>query len=81
MKIEVLFFASIRDLAGRDQETVEVAEGASVEDLVQTLTLRYPALTPALGSLRFAVNEDFVDTSQTLSAGDQLAFLPPVSGG
>lgn len=81
MKIEVLFFASARDVAGRSSTTVDADEGAVVGQLVELLLARHPGLRPALGSVRFAVNEEFVDSGHELRPGDTLALLPPVSGG
>jgi molybdopterin converting factor subunit 1 len=81
MNIEVLFFASARDLAGVAQLTVELPDGADVNALLQQLTQDRPALQPVVTSARFARNEDFVDLSARLQDGDQVAWLPPVSGG
>ncbi len=81
MNIEVLFFASARDLAGVSQLTVELPDGADVGALLAQLTRDRPALEPVVSSARFARNEDFVDLAARLQDGDQVAWLPPVSGG
>ena len=81
MKIETLFFASARDAVGEASRTLEVEPGARVRDVFERLVDAHPGLAPARSSLRFAVNEDFVDDEHLLVDGDCLAFLPPVSGG
>lgn len=81
MKIEVLFFASARDLAGVSQRMVELPDGTDVRALLQKLTQDHPALERVVASARFARNEDFVDLAARLQDGDQVAWLPPMSGG
>ena len=81
MNIEVLFFASARDLAGVSQVRAELPDGADLKTLLRQLTQEYPALEPVVKSARFARNEEFVDLSSPLEDGDQVAWLPPVSGG
>lgn len=81
MTIRTLFFASYRDLAGTDECTVELPAGATARDLVEHLRAagsgwaRLP-VTPAL-----AVNLEYVPLSTTLRDGDEVALIPPVSGG
>lgn len=81
MRIRVLYFASFRDAAGRDEEVREVAAGSRVADLWQSLArdvplfARFPAMPPA------AVNRQYADAGAALSEGDEVAFLPPVAGG
>ncbi len=81
MKIEALFFASARDAVGGARRMLEVDPGARVGDVVEMLVRDHPDLAAARRSLRFAVNEDFVESEHVLSDGDCLALLPPVSGG
>lgn len=81
MNIDVLFFASARDLAGASQVQVELPDGADLHVLVRQLTQDRPALQPVVESARFARNEEFVDLATPLRDGDQVAWLPPVSGG
>ncbi len=81
MKIEALFFASARDAVGASSRTLDVDVGTRVCDVFEMLVAAHPTLGPARDSLRFAVNEDFVDASHELADGDSLALLPPVSGG
>jgi len=81
MRIQVLFFASLRDLVGSDRVQLELPESTRVEQAAAVLVERYPRLRPALAALRFAVNEEFVEPATILAAGDTLALIPPVSGG
>ena len=81
MQIEVLLFGPARDAVGAARTLLEVPDGAVVDRAVELLLVRHPALAPARPSLRYAVNEDFVEAGAPLRAGDRLALLPPVSGG
>lgn len=82
MTIAVLYFAALRELLGKTEETLSLAPGPwTVEDLARYLVEHYPALGPHLGSVRFAINEVFVNASALVSDGDRVALLPPVSGG
>jgi molybdopterin converting factor subunit 1 len=81
MRIEVLFFASARDLAGTDQKSVELPDGADVASLLRRVLDEHPALEGAMRSARFARNEDFVERDAVLADGDRVAWLPPMSGG
>ena len=82
MRIEVLYFASAREAAGRGAETLDVPDASTVGDLKPILAARHPALSRGWGGLRFAVGERFAATEgQGLEDGDRVALIPPVSGG
>ena len=81
MRVTVRLFARLREAAGRDVEDCEVPAGARVADVWAALTTRHPALLPFGGSLSAAVNADFARMSAPVQDGDEVAFLPPVSGG
>jgi MoaE-MoaD fusion protein len=81
MKVKVLFFGFARDLTGFRQEEVELRDGEILSGLRRHYESRFPRLHEAAGSLQFAVNQEMADSSQTLREGDEVAFLPPVSGG
>jgi len=78
MTIRVLFFAHLRERCGREAR-VEVAEGTSIADLWTQLRAQHPVLQDA--SVRFALNCVYVDTAEVLHDNDELALIPPVSGG
>ena len=77
--MNVRCFASVRELLGEDQLEVELADGATVETLKGLLTERAPDL--ARLQLAFAVNRDYAAPDRVLSDGDEVAFIPPISGG
>lgn len=77
----MLCFAVLRDIVGAPRLVLELGEGATVADAVAALAERHPALGSAAGSLRFAVDEEFVDAGHALRSGNTLALIPPVSGG
>ena len=79
MKVQVLFFASAREWAGRSKIELGLPEGALVQDALHSAELA--CLAPRLSSIRLAVNERFAAMDSPLREGDELAVLPPVSGG
>ena len=78
MNITVKYFASLRELLGRSEETVEINEGASVSDVWQQVSMDIEE-TPA--NLLSAVNMAYVKADAKVSEGDEVAFFPPVTGG
>lgn len=82
MQVQVLFFAALRDWAGTGRLCVELeASEATVTDLVNVLSERYPALSSGLLTALVAVNHEYASHDDPLSGGDEVAFFPPVSGG
>ncbi len=81
MKITARFFASSRDAVGQSQLELEVPEGSSVATLLERLSADYPKLAGYASHLMIAVNAEYAERSATLHAGDEVAFIPPVSGG
>lgn len=79
MTVRVKLFAAYREAAGTGELGLELPEGATVLNAWHVLNLRYPALAGAPPS--GAVNDQLVGAQTVLAEGDQLAFLPPVSGG
>jgi len=69
-------FASLRERAGTDEVAVDLPEGATVSDALATLRELIDGLPVVM-----AVNREYADADQPLSAGDELALIPPVSGG
>jgi MoaE-MoaD fusion protein len=76
MRLNVQLFAVLRQRAGRERIEVELPEGASVADLLAELTELIGALP-----VRVAVNREYAESERGLSPGDELALIPPVSGG
>ena len=81
MTLRILYFATIRDLAGVREETVSLPEGSRVNDLKSHLGKEHPELIKAFASAIFAVNREFAFDDHPLEEGDEVAIFPPVSGG
>ena len=82
MTVVVLYFAALRELLGTSEETISgLPSPLGVRQLAERLAQRHPRLVPHLGSVRFAVNETFVNMSAEIVDGDTIALIPPVSGG
>ncbi len=81
MKIHVLFFGSLTDISPPELVDYEVPAGSTVADLMRALTDAYPALEPSWGHVAVALNQQFALRTRALTEGDDVAFLPPVSGG
>lgn len=81
MRVSVLFFGVAHDLTGFEQEQLEVAPGESLGTLLRRYETRFPRLREMAGSLLAAVNQEVADPSRVLRDGDEVAFMPPVSGG
>ena len=81
MRIRLRYFASLRERLGRSEETVEVPATATVATVWEMLTKEHPELIEIERSIAFAVAQEYVDKTQPLQDNDELAFIPPVSGG
>src|SRR6185312_11049094 len=81
MKVEVLYFAMLRERIRLDQETVELPAGARVADARTAIAARHPSVAAFLGQVTIAVNRAVAEETRALREGDELAFLPPVAGG
>jgi molybdopterin converting factor subunit 1 len=81
IEVKVLFFGRLREAAGLAQESARIPAGSGVEDLFTQLTAHHPEIAKFRASLVASRNQEFVPWDATLHAGDEIAFLPPVSGG
>ncbi len=77
----VLLFARLRDIAGASELARNLPAGATIGAVWQELVREHPALAPYERSISSAVNTDYARMDRVLSEGDEVAFLPPVSGG
>ena len=77
----VLLFAAARDLAGADTITVQLPAGSTIAELRRDLARRLPAISGLLAKSAIAVNHDFAEDDRVLQPNDELAVIPPVSGG
>lgn len=81
MRVTIRLFARLRELAGTDELARDAAAGATVADVWGALVQEIPALEPYGGTVSAAVNDDYASLRRPLRDGDEVAFLPPVSGG
>jgi len=81
MRVRVLFFGQLKDITGVAQEEAELSDGARVEDLFERYGRRFPKLASFRASIAASVNQEYATWRAPLSSGDEVAFLPPVSGG
>ena len=81
MKIKLLFFASCRDATGTREAEIEVEEGITVSSLKDLLIITYPNIRSQLKTISVAVNSEYMNDETTLNNGDEIALIPPVSGG
>lgn len=81
MKIRIKLFAAARQTAARDQIELELPAGATVADVRTALLQRLPALAPIEAHIRFAVGRRYASDQTTVEPGDEVACIPPVSGG
>ncbi len=81
MRVTVRLFARLRDIAGATELERELPVGATARTLWDALTTEHAALSPYRDSVSTAVNEEYAKMDTPLADGDDVAFLPPVSGG
>jgi len=81
MQVRVLFFGSLREMLGRACETVSLPEGASLSELLDHYALETPELQRFLPSIALSVNQEYATSDLKLGDQDEVALLPPVSGG
>jgi len=81
MRVRVLFFGMLKDLVGRSSDWLELPDGASVRDLLAAYQSQIPRLQESLPSLAVAVNQEYAGPDTKLTPDDEIALLPPVSGG
>jgi|SRR5580658_30551 molybdopterin converting factor subunit 1 len=81
MRVRVLFFGVLKDLAGKSSDWLDLPEGASVRDVVAAYESQIPRLRESLASLALAVNQQYAGPDTKLKPEDEVALLPPVSGG
>ncbi|KAG8466274.1 hypothetical protein KFE25_002030 [Diacronema lutheri] len=80
--VVVLLFASVREKVGRGKLELRMCEGSTTSDLLAALAQQHPALAAVLPSCALSVNRRYLSTEQVaLSDGDEIAVIPPVSGG
>jgi len=81
LKVNILYFSSIKDRLKKSGETLEIKEGTTVSELINLLKEKYPQISQLLNSVMVAVNEEYAEENTPLKDGDTVALIPPVSGG
>src|SRR5436305_1898579 len=81
MRVRVLFFGMLRELVGRPSEEADFPPGADLRSVFDSYAARHPRLRQLAPSIVMARNQEFAQLSTAIAEGDEVAFLPPVSGG
>jgi len=81
VRVKVLFFGRLKDVAGRSEETLDLNESSTIEQLFALYSERVPELAKYRSSVVASRNQEFAGWDTLLHSGDEVAFLPPVSGG
>jgi MoaE-MoaD fusion protein len=81
MRVKVLFFGILKELVGRAEETMDVPPGTTLGEVFRGYAERFETLETRRPSILFARNREFVKADEALAENDEIAFLPPVSGG
>ncbi len=81
MRVQVLFFGQLRDLVGRSSDELDLPDGSSLETLFRHYSSQRPRLAEMAGSIAMARNLQFARPDEVLEDGDEVAIMPPVSGG
>jgi molybdopterin converting factor subunit 1 len=81
MRVKVLFFGRLKEIAGVSEESIELHSDANIEALFAHYATRYPQLSQYRSSVVASCNQEFAAWATPLHSGDEVAFLPPVSGG
>src|ERR1700722_2535280 len=81
MRVRVLFFGILKDLTGHSEDEIQLGEGAKVASVFDYYAERFPPVRAMAASIVMALNHEFSPLSSPVADGDEVAFLPPVSGG
>ena len=81
MRVTVRLFARLRDIAGASEMARELPAGATIGDLWRQLAGEFPEFASYERSISSAINADYARMDHVIGDGDEIAFLPPVSGG
>ena len=81
MQVRVLFFGILKDLAGQSADSLTLPENAMLGDVLNHYEARIPRLRSLSSSLAMSINQEYAGPESRLHAGDEIALLPPVSGG
>ena len=80
-RIRVRFFAALAEAAGQRETSIDVPDGEPVRNIAARLVKEFPRLEGLCANVAFSVNAEYVAAEQPLKEGDEVALIPPVSGG
>jgi len=81
MQVRVLFFGMLRDIVGRPEDQLELQEGSNLSSVFEHYARQFPRIREMAGSIVLARNREFSDSQAAVREGDEVALMPPVSGG
>ena len=81
VRVKVLFFGMLKDIVGRSEDHIDLADGSHLDSVFTRYARQFPRLSDLESSIVLACNQEFCDRSAAIREGDEIAFLPPVSGG
>ncbi len=81
MRVRVLFFGQLKDLVGRSSDEIDLPAGSSLETVFRHYSSQVPRLAEMAGSIAMARNLQFARPTEAVEEGDEVAIMPPVSGG
>ncbi len=81
MRVRVKFFAYTREITGLSETDIEAGDGATLKEIMEILVERFPGLRRYRNEINMAVNHEYASPETAVNRGDEVALLPPVSGG
>lgn len=81
VRVRILFFGQLKDLIGKSEESQEIKPGTTLSDLLSGYGAKFPKFQLLASSIACSVNQEYAATATVLKNGDEIGFLPPVSGG
>lgn len=81
MQVRILFFGMLREIMGQESDAVALPDSATVQDLIEQYANSAPRLRELMPSVAISINQEYVPRNAALKNGDEVALLPPVSGG
>lgn len=81
VEIKVLFFARARDLTGMTEFSLKISAGSNTQECLKELIAKFPSLEEISACMVLALNEEYTTESTIVKDKDELAIIPPISGG
>jgi molybdopterin converting factor subunit 1 len=81
VRISILYFATVKDATGIRMESIDLSDDTTIREMLSKISIIYPKLKHILNNIQISVNYRIVDFNTVLKDGDEVALLPPISGG